>query len=400
MRRMDASYAVAVLVLGAFASTGSWLPGQQPDGSGLRKAADAVVQLEDVQARGRVDEIFRYSDWLLEHGPKKEAVRYLKAGLKIHAWRLDQQMKLARALEDTGDKDGAVKAAEIVAARGEEDGPYRDALLLLGRPIPDTRFAPLDGIPDSTPALVLLPLGELDELLLGEVAEALHRKLGIDVLIRRLEWTLPPAGRDPHAEYLESIREDLRRKEADPTLLKALDRHGAKLSDLDGDAKLLEVCRTWAELAGGPEAAATFDTNVRLSAMRRQWDAVRLRELVHSKTGTLRKRGVAYLAVTRGDIYANDYNFLFAQASGSIGVVSYARFRAAFNDESPDRKRLVARFLKQGLASAGHVFGLDRCSSPLCARAFPIGLEEHDAKPDEPCAECKAAFDRAFQAVR
>lgn len=376
------------------------LPAQDPEGPRLRKAADAVLQLEDVEARGHVDVVFRYGDWLLAHGPKKEALRYLQAGLKIYAWRLDQQLKLARVLYELGDKEGGARAAELVSARGEDDSLVLEARALLGQSIPETKIVPLDATSDAVPTLVLLPLGDVDVLLLTELADTLAKKLGIDVILRQVEWTMPKPGRDPYADYVESIRSDLKRRRDDKNLNKALEKLKLKPADMDSDEKLLAVARTRTELAEDPEAALQFDETLRLTALRRQWDAAALLEQIESKTRGFRKKGVAYVAVTRCDLYAADYNYLFARAAGETGVLSYARFRAAFNDESPDRRRLLQRTLKQALASAGHVFGLARCTNPTCARVFPISLEEHDAKSDDACAACKAGFERAFKAVR
>ena len=98
------------------------------------------------------------------------------------------------------------------------------------------------------------------------------------------------------------------------------------------------------------------------------------------------------------DAFMAQSNFIFG--SGEIGghhaMMTYQRFTAQFNEENPDRKRLVERTLKQALSSCGFMLGVERCSTPTCARAYPHNLAEHDAKTTELCPACAAGFARAL----
>jgi predicted Zn-dependent protease len=42
------------------------------------------------------------------------------------------------------------------------------------------------------------------------------------------------------------------------------------------------------------------------------------------------------------------------------------------------------------------MLGVPRCIDPMCARAYPASLEEHDAKGDKLCEVCRAGFARAL----
>jgi predicted Zn-dependent protease len=77
--------------------------------------------------------------------------------------------------------------------------------------------------------------------------------------------------------------------------------------------------------------------------------------------------------------------------------MSYRRFTAAFNDETPNSGRLALRLKKQALSSIGHCFDVERCDTPWCARAYPNNLQEHDAKSAFLCAKCRAGFQLAFK---
>lgn len=108
------------------------------------------------------------------------------------------------------------------------------------------------------------------------------------------------------------------------------------------------------------------------------------------------RKKVGYLGVTSLDIYAKDYNFLFGWASPSGGIMSYHRFKADFNDEIPNKERLVKRTIMQSLSSAGYIFGVERCTAPTCARAYPHSLAEHDAKDAKLCPACRNGFKKAL----
>jgi len=103
-----------------------------------------------------------------------------------------------------------------------------------------------------------------------------------------------------------------------------------------------------------------------------------------------------FVGVTREDIFGKGYSFLLALRVNNYGVLSYWRYTARFTEETPSRTRLLQRIHKQAVCSAGHVFGLARCSDPTCPRAYVHSVAEHDRKNEELCPACKKAFDKAF----
>ena len=56
------------------------------------------------------------------------------------------------------------------------------------------------------------------------------------------------------------------------------------------------------------------------------------------------------------------------------------------------------RALKQALSSVGQIFGVPRCTDPTCARAYPNGLAEFDAKQLQYCSQCQQANAKRFAA--
>ncbi|MHC4292488.1 MAG: hypothetical protein ACYSTR_09790, partial [Planctomycetota bacterium] len=95
------------------------------------------------------------------------------------------------------------------------------------------------------------------------------------------------------------------------------------------------------------------------------------------------------IGITKEDIYAKDYNFLFGWGGKGYDIMSYHRFTADFNNDKPNRPLLVKRTLKQCISSTFRTLGIQRCTSPTCARAYPNDLTEHDRKAVELCDWCK-----------
>ncbi len=129
-----------------------------------------------------------------------------------------------------------------------------------------------------------------------------------------------------------------------------------------------------------------------------QYDADRLTTTLDKKTSKTHDPNVAgYIGITEQDIYTSDYNFLYGWHFYNIGVMSYHRFTAEFNDEQQNRPRLRERFAKQLISSAFHTFDIPRCTSPLCARAYPNDIEEHDRKKLDICSECRKQLEQKIR---
>ena len=201
---------------------------------------------------------------------------------------------------------------------------------------PRLQITPLDQLPTAKPILVLIPLGNVDLSLLADEQTKLHDELHIDVLIRFVPFKMPAPDRIPRQQTPENY----------------------------------------------------------------QWDADKMLDLFTEAIRPFYSQNVRFLGITHNDIYADDSNFYFGWSNNWCGIVSYRRFMAGFNHEIPDRARLLRRFHFQCLASAGNVFGLDRCLDSSCPRGYPQSLEEQDAKSDKLCDTCRKEFDDTFAAYQ
>jgi predicted Zn-dependent protease len=365
----------------------------------LKKTADETLGLtNNVEASRQVDTVFLYSDALAAAGKRKDAIKYLRGGLKLSPFRVDQQLALAKLLKAEKDEKGAAAAAEIVARRAEDDAQIVEAKAILGQPMPETSPPEQAEAPKSGPGVVLVPLGECDVALVHELGRSLAAKIGIPVVVLKVDVTLPTPARDGYADLLVNMRAQMR-EAAKKGCKKVLERLKLKIEDLADDGKLLAFARACAGESGGPIELAAFDRDLRRARLARQWEAEKLGEALASAVASQRRPGLTFIGVTKHDMFMKNTNYVFG-LSGAAGVFSYARFRGEFNDAPPDRKRLLNRALKQALSTTGFQFGVLRCTSPDCARAYPNSLEEHDAKGDDMCSTCKEALQKALAALK
>lgn len=134
-------------------------------------------------------------------------------------------------------------------------------------------------------------------------------------------------------------------------------------------------------------------------------DQVSTRWFLERKLPSMRPAdSVCLLAVTMTDLYPEDsWNFVFGEADlrRRIGVWSLARYFPEWSGESrtPESDRLaLLRALKVVVHEAGHTFGLEHCTTWLCAMNGSNSLRETDAQPLRLCPDCetKLAWNREW----
>jgi predicted Zn-dependent protease len=366
----------------------------------LKTQADELLAKRDfVLIRRDVDVLLVLIDRLLEEGDKAGAEKYLDAALQHYPWALDYQIQYAALLDEKGKSEQAKAKAKLVLDHAESDRLINQARKLLGQdPLPALpKLAKLQG---DGPALVLVPVGPVETWLLLALEEDLGGALGIPVFSRSVEIPLPPESRSGFSRYIEETRRRLLQHLDEPefeSILEKLDLDREQIEKHD-DAVLRFLRTMAASSAGGPEPEA-FDAMVEdLRGRYRQWDIEKLNAAMKKAVTPHARPQVKFLGVAAVDAFMGGSNFIFGMAEngGRWGVITYHRFTAAFNGETPDRKRLEERALKQSLSSIGFMFGVKRCSDPTCARAYPHNLAEHDAKSTELCPACRQALNRAL----
>jgi predicted Zn-dependent protease len=366
----------------------------------LKAQVDRLLATGDpVMIRRDIGDVLALVDRLVQSGPSKGAFEYLSAALTYDAWALDHQLLLAEMLLTRGQSDAARQRAELVLCYAEKDQQVNRARKLLQEePLPG--FPQMAAVREDGTTLVLVPVGEVDACVLGELQQVLHARLTIPVLLQDARVPVPSPKREPVTRYVAQLRERLRNAvKADDRLAAFLKQKGINPGALQQDAEVVKAYRQIA-LASGADEVARFDAVMeQLRKADQQWDIHDLLDNLTMAVRPFRQANVYFLGIANLDAFADQSNFIFgtAETGGHHAVIAYRRFTAEFNDETPNRKRLVDRMLKQSFSSIGFMLGVPRCSMPTCARAYPHTLAEHDAKSTDLCDACRLGFERVLR---
>jgi predicted Zn-dependent protease len=362
----------------------------------LKEKANKVLMLDNVSARTEIGVVFELVDRLIKEGRLKDAEKYVAKGLEHFPWNLQYQMTYAEILEKNGLHAKAKEKAELVFEYAETDELIDKSSKLINT-YSETQFPEIFAIEKPESSLVLVPFGDCDKWLLVRIKADLAEILGIAVHIQTVNIRPPAANRDMRQRIIERYRAILIEQIADPQVthnMKILALDQAALSE---DKNVLILMRNMMSTAP-LDVRKEFENELKQAAGKnKQWDADKLHGLLSKAVKPFRRKKVGYLGVTPLDIYSKDYNFLFGWAGRSVGIMSYHRFKADFNAETPNKERLAKRTLKQCLSSAGWIFGIQRCTIPTCARAYPHSLTEHDAKDVQLCTACSDGFKKVFR---
>ncbi|MCY3021189.1 MAG: hypothetical protein NTW87_19415 [Planctomycetota bacterium] len=360
----------------------------------LRRLADGVLADQKPLKKDALRPVFLAALRLREVGKEAAALHYLLGGLVRNPWALARQLDAAELLQRAGRQAEADERIRFVLDHAECDAHYGRALLLQGK-IPYSRLLPLAPLTGTGHAVVLVPAGPVDVLLLQEVRDDLAKMLAVPVLVREAGVQLPPPTRDEVAEFEERLREEMFRG------LDPLD-YQSTLDDLaltTNDLRDLPTARRFAGLLS--ERLLDWPVGKRMaqwaeSRKSRQWDVETMIEALRESVKPLANPQAGYLAVTRKDLYSRGYNYLFGSAGSQYAVMSYHRFLGDFNATPPERARLRKRMRNQCISSIGLLFGIPRCQNAACPRSYPNSLQEHDRKGAELCPLCRQRFTEKF----
>ncbi len=362
----------------------------------LRQKADAVLKQSNVSARRDIDVVFKLVDLLLQENQPGEAEKYVVEGLKHFPWNLEYQMIYAELLAKSGKQEKAEEKATLVFQYAEtEELINRAGKLLNKEPLP--QFEKINKPSGAKPCVVLVPFQNCVRYLIMRIKEELATKLEVPVFIQEIDIEYPSFSRDRRGATINRMRRQFIKEVNDVQIANAMKNLNLTKEDLDEEDNVLKLMK-YLLRSYGTEAIAEFDVDLEDSFGKdSQWNADQLLTILLQVVKPYRRKNVAYLGITSVDIYAKDYNFLFGWANRSGGIMSYHRFTADFNNDIPNQDRLIKRTLMQCLSSVGHIYGIERCTTPTCARAYPNSLPEHDAKKGTLCSECKNGFRTIFE---
>ncbi len=360
-----------------------WLLNEQGDTAGCARLSWGIV---------RAAEAFRSNQRL------EEAKTYFRRVTLVRPWDLEVKLSLAEVLRDLRETDAARTAAEEVLALAEDEALLVRARALLGAAAPEALPAFASLTPAGDERLVLLAVAPGTEpWLVGEIARRLQALLGVRVGLAANAFDIGKAVRTGRTELANDLRRTLPWRSERIELYMPGGRRVPPqyLTDdqvIDIGEKMLRGD------AGGADEQRRFRLRVEEADKRLQWSIGTLLAAVQQQYPRSATGREIRLALVPVDVGAGTANVLYGSASveGACAVVSSYRFAAANTGEPPKSERLADRTFKQVLSSLGFVLGAPRCPDARCARSFPAGLPEHDAKGTGLCEECRGRFAQAL----
>jgi predicted Zn-dependent protease len=362
----------------------AWRMSASGDSIGAGKNIEYVIAVAEIQR---------------DSGNMEEAREYFRRATIIAPLRLDARLAYARLCAEAREVDAARNAYGIIHAHAENDEMLEESARVLN--IANAKkleaFASAKDDAGEKLRICMITVPEGQEWLAHEIGARLRELFKINVYVEKRDFVPAQPDRGGVAAFAEGLRGKLPWHDLQFDALAAKEGIGDK--DAATDGQIIALARRHVQNQEGDRAAEFLDKSIQFAAKHTsQWRAdtliARLMLSAMPRTGPR----TLYVALIPQDIFAGNNNFMFgsAQANGDYGVVSYHRFAAEFTGETPKRERLATRTYKQILSSAGHMLGVPRPSSPLCARAYPASLDEHDAKGDKLCDDCRAGFAKAL----
>jgi predicted Zn-dependent protease len=342
--------------------------------------------------------VFDAADRLADAGQFSDADRYYLDGLRIEPHDFDHHLRYAQTLAREGKQTEEMIQAEIILNGCEDLSLVEKAMALTGDS--PMQITPFENQRASGVTLVLVPLGDVDLMLLQQEQKRLHEDLGIDVQIHSLAVKLREPARNllhPYADKLRQHWQQVQGQDSD-AFSKMLGFAGMSEQDLSDDAKAVQFTISVLQANGQERNAMVVKTSA--AQLGDQWSCEDMLSDFSAAIPTPTSPKVRFIGFTSNDIFMKDTNYVFAEwKTGGCAIVSYHRFTANFNSEIPSRVRLLRRLHCLCLGDVGHIFGLDRSTDPMCPLCYVDSLPELDLKADKLCDESRHEFDLAFAAA-
>jgi len=342
----------------------------------LEARVNEIRTKDNVSQRKEVNDIFLLADMYASQKNSTKACELYEEALRVDSFRFDYQLKLATLLKNSDNAKRAIDKFKSVYTYAEDENTVNTARneLLSSKvscPSPSQKMGRF--------TITVMPFGHINIVLVDEILSELNQITNIRYTLSKREFSLGKLDRTYGQLHLSKICANIRNEHPEAEIP----------SDNEPNLQLNFLIKSLQAEHYSPEKIANFDAMLHKEFQVGQRDASRLLSDLKAQFGNNTDPNVSgFLGITEADIYSGDNNFLFGWGQPGFAVMSYCRFKADFNGEPQHRPRLVKRATKQAISGTFFILNIPRCDSPMCARAYPHSLAEHDLKEVQLCDWC------------
>lgn len=360
---------------------------------------EQVTELDNtfnVDARKYVSAYFDLANAYQSRGEKDKAYQTVTKGLRLDSLNMDMQLKAAEYEVEKGEYDLAIPRLNAVIAKSDNKKTVAQAQTLFDK-IPQQYKDEAESLtvsPMYNKKLLLAFYPGVEEVYKKALAQRIENefKLSVECLDLAIDESTKNS-RDSYNEFLSETMENLIMGNSPEAVANTLAYLGIAFDDLeDKETKEFFVKSIFLNSGYSQEDWDTLAAQYEV-----QYDGNELMVQVMSNC-TLDSDCLGVLGVTTKDIYSGspNNNFLFGLSSETVAVMSLNRFAKG----EKDRALITKRAVMQAFSSTGYIIGIPRCSTPLCARAYPNSLAEQDEKNDCLCPDCIRSLNEVYTALK
>jgi predicted Zn-dependent protease len=351
----------------------------------LEEKAREIDKMDAISAREYVSTYFHLGDAYYNFDHVDWAIKVYRRGLRLECMNCEYQLKLAILEFRGGMRKAAQERFAFVAENSNDGGLRRIARKYLEKceseGVEDHEIT----LPDKSDYKIYLTrFGCVSPKIISVLRSRIYQEFKISVDLSEIVFEPDDTAKRSREEFIyDWIIESYGRYESEEKRRERFYFLG--ISNPENLTKDEKENLARAYLEGYLGEFAEWE-KLKESIGSDQYDAHVLMDLLKTRYEKELRDGhvLGVLAVTEADLFGEDYNFVFGWAKRGVGVISYARFK----DDDVVTDATIKRIVMQAFSSLGFIIGIPRCSTPQCARAFPMSLAEHDQKMDHLCQEC------------
>lgn len=359
----------------------------------LERQAAELDGMFNVSARKYADTYFTLSDIYSEKQEYEKAYNAVIKGLQLESANYPYQYKAAYLEVQNKKYAEAFQRIQYIIAVCNDPSIIRhcDELLkqLSNISIEETTVRSM-----YSKSILVLVFPDVHALAADAVAERIRQDFKLSVIKEPISVIEDAEhARDTRDEYIREYIAQLYMEHSEEEIAPFLQKIGLTRDDLNKkENRLLFMKNIFIQSGYNRKNWEDFNLSYAM-----QYDAnILIRQVRHyAKQRCTEPNIIGVLAITSKDIYSgqDDNNFLFGLYDRHIAVMSLNRFITPKTKNSV----IINRAVMQGLASAGHLIGIPRCSMKGCARAYAHSLAEQDAKQPHLCFECIRNTNAVYQ---